>query len=53
MNDRSKQYSVTSGILQGTMLDPPLQNVMRKDALALPAPKESTIIGLVDDVALA
>lgn len=52
MNDRSKQYSVTSGILQGSMLDPPLQNVMRNHVLALPAPKETTIIDLVDDVAL-
>ena len=47
-----KEYIVTAGVPQGSVLGPLLWNIMYNGVLALPVPEGTTIVGFADDLAV-
>ena len=50
--DGQKEYKITGGIPQGSVLGPLLWNIMYDNIFKLSLPKECKIVGYADDVAL-
>lgn len=47
-----KKYAVTGGVPQGSVLGPTLWNAMYDGVLKLELPKDATLVGYADDIAL-